>query len=164
MTQPTDPVSPQEPSTPPPLPPQEPPAPAAESASPVAQYAAPGDEPVFEKADIEQNKVFALLAYIGLLFLVPLLAAPKSPFARYHTNQGLILFLFSAGIGVVVTILSFIGMFIPFINILVGIVSCLVYAALMVGTFVLMIMGIINAANGVAKPLPLIGKMFTLIK
>ena len=47
------------------------------------------------RADIEQNKVFAILAYLGILFLVPLLAAPQSPFARYHTNQGIILFITS---------------------------------------------------------------------
>ena len=35
-----------------------------------------------EKLDIEENKVFAVLAYIGILFLVPLLAAPRSRFAR----------------------------------------------------------------------------------
>ena len=43
--------------------------------------------------DIEQNKVMALLAYLGLLFLVPMFAAPNSKFARYHTNQGLVLCL-----------------------------------------------------------------------
>ena len=47
----------------------------------------------FEKADIESNKVYALLSYIGILFLVPIIAAPKSKFARYHANQGLTLFI-----------------------------------------------------------------------
>ena len=45
----------------------------------------------FDAADIEKNKLMAVLAYI--IFLIPLLAAKDSPFAKYHTNQGLVLFL-----------------------------------------------------------------------
>ena len=41
--------------------------------------------------DIEQNKVMAILAYLGILVLIPLFAAKESKFARFHTNQGLIL-------------------------------------------------------------------------
>ena len=33
------------------------------------------------KSDAEENKVFAILAYIGILVLVPILAAPNSKFA-----------------------------------------------------------------------------------
>ena len=47
----------------------------------------------FEQEDINQNKVMAVLAYIGILVLVPLLAAPNSKYARYHANQGLLLFI-----------------------------------------------------------------------
>jgi len=48
------------------------------------------------KADIQDaqdNRVMAILAYLGPLVLVPLLAAPGSRFARYHTDQGLALVL-----------------------------------------------------------------------
>jgi hypothetical protein len=38
--------------------------------------------------DAQDNKIMAILAYLGLLFLVPFLAAKESPFARFHTNQG----------------------------------------------------------------------------
>mgnify|MGYP002689030352 FL=1 len=47
----------------------------------------------FDPQDINNNKGMSVLAYIGFLFLVPLLACPNSKFARYHTNQGLVLFL-----------------------------------------------------------------------
>ena len=39
--------------------------------------------------DVQSNKVMAILAYFGILFLIPLLAAKESAYARYHTNQGL---------------------------------------------------------------------------
>jgi hypothetical protein len=67
--------------TPPPVPPS------------VAPPSIPGASPNADALDIEHNKIFAVLAYIGILFLVPLLAAPQSRFARYHTNQGIVLFL-----------------------------------------------------------------------
>ena len=41
--------------------------------------------------DVESNKAMAVLSYLGILVLVPLVGAKNSPFARFHTNQGLIL-------------------------------------------------------------------------
>lgn len=105
--------------------------------------------------DIEKNKVFAILGYIGLLFLVPLLAAPNSKFARYHANQGIVLFLSA----VILMFGTGILMLIPFIG-------CVFYIGMLVvalGAFVLMVMGIVNAATGQYKPLPLIGH-FQILK
>jgi uncharacterized membrane protein len=102
-----------------------------------------------DQADIDNNKVFAILAYIGLLFLVPLLAAPNSKFARYHTNQGIVLFLAAIiGLGAS-TIMSFV----PFL----GCLGWVLWLILVAGVFGLMIIGIINAAQGQYKPLPVIG-------
>jgi uncharacterized membrane protein len=102
---------------------------------------------MFEKEDIEKNKAMAILAYI--IFLLPLLAAKDSKFAMYHTNQGLVLFLLALAVNVVGGIMPFIGWFIiiPFGNLLV---------------VVLAILGIINAAKGEAKPLPIIGGFMLL--
>ncbi|EEF61469.1 GYF domain-containing protein [Pedosphaera parvula] len=104
---------------------------------------------ISETEDISHNKIFAVLAYIGLLFLVPLLAAPQSRFARYHTNQGIVLFLAHI-IGIAAAGISFL---IPFV----GCIGMLAMVAVNVGFVVLMVMGIVNAASGVYKPLPLIG-------
>ena len=93
-------------------------------------------------ADVEKNKVMAILAYI--LFFVPLLAAKDSPFAMYHANQGLLLFLMSVSVNIIGYLVPIIGWFIV---LPVGGIAVLVF----------MILGIINAANGQMKPLPLIG-------
>src|SRR3989338_6937274 len=66
-------------STPPP-----PPAPKPAAAQPPLTEA--------DKKDIEEHKVLACIVYIGILFLVPLLAAKQSKFAQYHAKQGLLLF------------------------------------------------------------------------
>jgi uncharacterized membrane protein len=103
-----------------------------------------------EKFDIEHNKVFAVLAYVGILFLVPLLAAPRSRFARYHTNQGIILFVSF----LIVWFCLFVLLAIPFVNI----IMIPAWTVLPVAGFVFMIIGIIHAASGEYKPLPWIGR------
>lgn len=109
----------------------------------------------FDPQDIANNKGMSVLAYIGILFLIPLLACPNSKFARYHTNQGLVLFLLEIAVGVVSGIIGII----PVVGwILSGIIS----AVCGIFTLILMIMGIINAAQGQAKELPLIGKISLL--
>ncbi|WP_338015922.1 hypothetical protein [Paenibacillus mesophilus] len=96
----------------------------------------------FETSDIEKNKAMAIVAYI--LFFVPLLAARESRFAMYHTNQGLLVFLGALAVNIVGGIIPFLG---PLIIVPIGNLCVLV----------LMILGIINAANGKQAPLPFIG-------
>ena len=110
----------------------------------------------FDPQDINDNKGMSVLAYIGFLFLIPLLACPNSRFARYHTNQGHVLFLLEHAIGVVTGLFGII----PIAGLIIG---GLLSAVGGIFTLVLMIMGIINAAQGQAKELPLIGKI-TLLK
>jgi uncharacterized membrane protein len=132
-----------------------PPGPPGAALPPPGNVPPPLDAPVPDAADIEQNKILAVLAYVGVLFLVPLLAAPKSKFARYHANQGIVLFLSAT----VVCGASCIFMLIPFI----GCLATFVPLAASVGALVLMILGIVNAASGQCKPLPLIGH-FEILK
>ena len=100
----------------------------------------------YDAQDIEKNKVMAVLAYI--LFFIPLLAAKDSKFARFHTNQGLVLFI-GAILSSVITVIPIIGWIIAPI------------AGLAIT--VLAIIGILNVLNGRAKELPVIGK-FKILK
>lgn len=110
-----------------------------------------------EKRDVEKNKVYAILAYLGILCLVPLFAAKDSPYAKYHANQGLVLFLIEVALGVL-------GNMIGVVSVLAGLGFVLLIMPLVwLALFVLAIMGIINAANGEMKPLPIIGGI-TLVK
>ena len=113
----------------------------------------------FAPQDITDNKVMAILAYFGPLVLIPIFAAPKSKFARYHANQGLILLLAEVAYSIVYGILSSVILAISwrlyFLVSIIGIVG-IVFA-------VLAILGIVNAAQGKAKALPIIGK-FKILK
>lgn len=100
----------------------------------------------YDAQDIEKNKVMAVLAYI--IFLIPLLAAKDSKFARFHTNQGFVLFIGA--------ILSSVIAAIPLIGWIIAPIAGLAIT-------VLAIIGILNALNGRAKELPLIGK-FKILK
>ena len=97
--------------------------------------------------DIQANKSTALLSYIWFLFIIPLVTAPQSKFAKFHANQGLILFICWVIASVLVCI--------PIIRYF----SFLLY---LVGLGYMCI-GIMNANNGKAKELPFIGK-FRFIK
>ena len=62
----------------------------------------------FKESDIEQNKVLSLFSYLGILFLIPLLACKDSNYAKFHINQGLKLWIVSIAIGVVSGLISFV--------------------------------------------------------
>ena len=88
------------------------------------------------------------------MFIIPLIAAPQSKFAKFHANQGLILFLFEVVISCVGGIVSSIAFMVWE---LLGTLVAGVLSIVGIITFIFMIIGIINAAQGKAKELPIIG-------
>ncbi len=110
----------------------------------------------FEQTDIASNKAFAALAYLGILVLIPILAAPNSKFARFHSNQGLALLIVNVVTSIALSIIR-IAMY-AIADPLGRIISVITWA---VGILILVlaIIGIINAVQGKAKELPLIGKI-----
>ncbi len=108
----------------------------------------------FDANDVNQNKAMAILAYLGPLVLIPIFAAKGSKFARYHSNQGLLLLIACAAWSIVYSIINWVILAISwrlyFISSIIGIFSIVF--------IVLAVIGIVNAANGKAKELPVIGK------
>jgi len=96
-------------------------------------------------------KVQSILSYIGILWLVAYFGgkSERNDFSAYHLKQGLGLLLFSFLFGVAINIVAIVS------SSLAGILS---YGGILF--FILMVLGIINAANDVKKPLPLLGEMF----
>ena len=110
----------------------------------------------FDTNDIEQNKAISAIAYIPILFLVPMLAS-QSPYAKFHANQGSYSnayfyypkhckrpygFLFLSWVPILPTLIS---------------------AVFSLATLALLIIGIINAVQGKAKKLPVVGGLFNII-
>ena len=90
------------------------------------------------------NVGMAILAYLGILIVIPFLTeAHKDPFVKFHIKQGLVLL-----------ITDVIASVIAAIPILGWIASPIIWLICVV----LLIMGIVNAASGKEKELPIIGK------
>ena len=110
----------------------------------------PDDTGMYDTQDIQTNKVWAALSYVGILFILPLLVnGGQSRYAKYHANQGFILFLANIVVGIASAILGKIP-----------VLGAVLSALLSLASLALMIIGIINAANGKAMKLPLIGGLF----
>ena len=92
-------------------------------------------------SSIDMTKLYAVLAYLGIFFIIPLFMCKDSEFVRFHTNQGIVLFIASV-ICAAVPIIGWIAS---------------------IGILVLMVVGIINVSNNEMKELPLIGK-FRILK
>lgn len=100
----------------------------------------------FDPKDIEANKTVSMLAY--LIFFLPYLVCPQSPFGRFHANQALLVFLMCV-VGNIIGIIPFIG----------GIIG----AVLNLASLIFLILGMVNTSKGLAKELPIIGSI-TIIK
>jgi uncharacterized membrane protein len=99
--------------------------------------------------DESNTMVMSILAYIGILVLIPLLVAKDNPTVKFHIKQGLVLFIAQVALYVVGSMSygMMFGMLAP--------IMTLVNLALIV----LAIIGIVNAVKKQEKELPLIGSL-----
>lgn len=117
--------------------------------------------------DVQNNKIIALLSYLGILFLIPMFVKKTSPYCRFHVAQGANLFAFNFVYFIATRILlAIIGTIFP------GTYTYYWYTpSLMYSTFnlifslgyifflILCVIGIINSVKGEKKELPVIGKV-----
>lgn len=98
-----------------------------------------------EDDDIRRNKGISFLSYFGPLFLIPYLARRDSEFARFHSNQGLLLLLANIAVNAC-------SAAVPILGRLIGVIGSI---------FVVcgFISGIVNVSRGLKKPLPVIGEI-----
>ncbi len=113
----------------------------------------PDQTHMYDTQDIQNNKIWAALSYLGILFILPLLVNNgKSRYGKFHANQGLILFIACLLSGIACAILALI----PILGAFLSLIPTLVVT-------ILMIIGIINGATGKAKELPLIGGLLHVL-
>jgi uncharacterized membrane protein len=103
----------------------------------------------------DNTMIFAILSYISILFIVGMIADPQNQKLKFHTNQGLVLFITEVILGIASGIISIF----PLINILSPLFGFAIWAV----SVILSVIGIINASKGEEKQLPIIGK-YTLYK
>ncbi len=98
--------------------------------------------PVFDPQDIQQNKTMAGLAFLGILFFLPLVSCPNSAFGRWAANQGLLVLLAS----IVVSLINIIPL-----------LGQIIYLVLSLLIAIFAIISMVGAFQGQAKPIPVIG-------
>ncbi len=106
------------------------------------------------------EKVLCALAYLGILFFLPILVNKDSKFSRFHSNQGFIMLGAHICFWIVRKVLALIFLWIPFLVWIPVVINIL----LSLGLFVLMIIGIINVCYEKTKTLPIIGNIHILDK
>lgn len=102
--------------------------------------------------DAQENKVVFMLAYLGILFFLPLVSTPNSKIGRFHANQGLVLLITGIAGQIVISILYSV------LWRLWALIS-LISTAWGIALLALMIIGMVNANKGEQKPLPVIGNI-----
>jgi uncharacterized membrane protein len=97
-----------------------------------------------EKANSKKSdkKLMSILAYIGILILIPFLTSKDDPTVKFHIKQGLV--LICAGVAV-----WLIGYILPI---------WIILQLLNIGIFVLAVIGIVNVVNDKKEELPLVGQ------
>lgn len=93
-----------------------------------------------KEKDIRDNKLWALLSYLGVLVIIPLIMKNDSEFVQFHVKQGLIL------------LAGWIIAWLPFGQII-GLIA-----------FIFSVLGIINVLSGKQEKLPIVGELAEKIK
>lgn len=142
-----------------------PPPPVQGSTSTAAEAAVDAAE---NMEDVDYNRPMAVLAYMGPFVVVPLVFARESRFARFHANQGLLLFMLEFGLWAINWVLGFLFMpavwtsssdfFLGLAHIY-GFVAGVIWAIFVMLSFV----GILHAIAGAEDKLPAIGN-FRIVK
>lgn len=107
--------------------------------------------------DISENSGFALLSYLGLFLIVPLIGARDSRFARFHVNQGLCLFLALALYSILISVMLALVQWVPVLSDAFRTIYVVLQWAGIAAAVLLAALGIWNANHGLARDLPLVG-------
>ena len=86
--------------------------------------------------------LMAVLAYLGILVLIPFLMAKDDQFVKFHIKQGLVLLVINIALWVLISISWQLWPLFQLLNL---------------GVLILAIIGIINAAQHKQNELPLVG-------
>lgn len=99
--------------------------------------------------DMQEDRLFAAIGYLGILCLVPLLLKKDSAFAQHHGKQGLVI--------LIVWLALWVGMIIPILGQIVWTLGSIVL-------LVLIILGMVNALQGRRWDIPILAKYAKQIK
>ena len=115
----------------------------------------PATPPVAPASSGAEDRTVAILTYvtiIGFIIAIVMHGSKKTALGTYHLRQGLGLFLTALCVWIPCMIISLI----PVVNL----IMVLLGPAIMIGLFVLWLMGLLAAVNGQSKPMPVMGEYY----
>jgi len=99
-----------------------------------------------------------VLAYLGILALIPLLVEKEDREVQWHAKHGLVLLVAEIALFIVLSILQTIVANIPVIGCLAAIIGLLIWFVLTIGILVLHVMCIVKGINGQRFMLPYVSE------
>lgn len=102
------------------------------------------DKDANQDSQIQDGKIFAVIGYLGILCLVPLLLKKNNKFALFHGKQGLVLFIGEVGASIITII--------PILGQLIWILAVMVFG-------MLSLVGIVQSLMGNYWRMPVIGEI-----
>lgn len=120
----------------------------------------------YDAQDIQNTKGIAWLSYLGVLVFIPMFTNKESKFTRFHVRQGVTLLALWVVYFIASLLLNLIKvdstsyiLGVPFPRTITPWPIKLILGIIAIGISVLAIIGIVNAATGKAKKLPIIGNI-----
>lgn len=102
------------------------------------------DKDANQDSQIQDGKIFAVIGYLGILCLVPLLLKKNNKFALFHGKQGLVLFIGEVGASIITII--------PILGQIIWILAVMVFG-------ILSLVGIVQSLMGNYWRMPVIGEI-----
>lgn len=102
-----------------------------------------------EDRQVQEGKMYALLGYLSILCILPLILKKDNKFALYHGKQGLVLFIGEVALGILALM--------PFIGFALAPIAAFIF-------FVLSFIGIIQAVLGNYWRCPIVANIAEKIK
>ena len=102
--------------------------------------------------------IMIVLAYLGILALIPLLVEKDDREVQWHAKHGLVLLVAEIAIYITLSILMSIVAHIPVIGCIGGLVGVLVWFVLTIGILIVHVMCIVKGVNGQRFMLPVVSE------
>ncbi len=100
-------------------------------------------QPSSNTSTVDNATLMGIFSYLGPLVLVPLLTTKDNTFVRFHTRQGLVLFVAEIALWMITMMLPMLAFLFMFVNL---------------GLIILSILGIVNVINKKQEELPIVGQ------
>jgi len=109
-----------------------------------------GQESAQKSQRQSEDVIFLVLAYLGILALIPFFVAKDNEYVRWHSKQGLVLVAFEIVLWIVLMVLGFV----PILGLILAFIGLFIW----LGVLILHVFCIIKALKGEKWYVPLIGQ------